>query len=332
MSRRKALITGITGQDGSYLAELLLDEGYEVHGTVRRVAMEDPSRRFWRIAHTLDRLSLHPASLESYGSLLEIVERVKPDECYHLAARSFVNYDFEDAVSTINTNVNGTLHLLTAIKAKAPDCRVYFAGTSEMFGNAPFSPQNEETPFNPRSPYGISKLAGFYLAKSFRQGQQLFVCNGICFNHESERRGYEYVTRKIVDGAARIKLGLADNLKLGNLDASRDWGYAPDYVRAMHEMIQGNAPTDYVVATGVSHTVRQFAAAAFARAGLDYRDFVSVDEGLIRSAEAHELRGDATRVREDLGWSPTVGFEDLVGIMFDAELRRVREASGGRRS
>jgi GDPmannose 4,6-dehydratase len=330
MPRRKALITGITGQDGSYLAELLLAEGYEVHGTVRRVAMEDPSRRFWRIAHILDRLNLHPASLESYGSLLQIVESVKPDECYHLAARSFVNYDFEDAVSTINTNVNGTLHLLTAIKAKAPECRVYFAGTSEMFGNAPFSPQNEETPFNPRSPYGISKVAGFYLAKSFREGQQLFVCNGICFNHESERRGYEYVTRKIVDGVARIKLGLAETLKLGNLDATRDWGYAPDYVRAMHKMIQGTAPADYVVATGVSHTVRQFAAATFSRAELDYRDFVSVDEGLIRSAEAHELRGDTTRVRRDLGWSPSVGFEDLVGIMFDAELRRVREASGER--
>jgi len=330
MPAGKALITGITGQDGSYLAELLLSEGTEVHGTVRRVAMEDPSRRFWRIGHILDRLSLHPASLESYASLLQIVERVRPDECYHLAAQSYVSYSFEDAVSTINTNVNGTLNLLSAIKEKAPYCRVYFAGTSEMFGNAPFSPQDEQTPFNPRSPYGISKVAGFYLAKSFRENQGLFVCNGICFNHESERRGYEYVTRKISDGVARIKLGLADGLRLGNLDASRDWGYAPDYVRAMHKMIRGASATDYVVATGVSHTVREFAVAAFARVGLDSTEFVTVDESLIRPAEAHELRGDAARIREELGWEPTVGFDDLVGIMVDEDLRRARQMPEGR--
>jgi GDPmannose 4,6-dehydratase len=318
----KALITGITGQDGSYLAELLLSRGYEVHGTVRRVALEDPPRRLWRINHILDRLRLHPASLESYASLLRVVEAVSPDECYHLAAQSYVSYSFEDAVSTINTNINGTLYLLSAVKEKAPDCRVYFAGTSEMFGNPQSSPQSEQTPFNPRSPYGISKVAGFYLARSFRQGEGMFVCNGICFNHESERRGFEYVTRKISDGVARIKLGLVDSLQLGNLDATRDWGYSPDYVRAMHKMLQTDAPNDYVVATGVSHTVRQFAEVAFGRVGLDYMDYVVVDDGLIRPGEEHELRGDATKIRNELGWQPTVGFHDLVGVMVDADLQR----------
>jgi len=247
---KKALITGITGQDGSYLAELLLEKGYEVHGLVRRVALEDPTHRLWRIKHILDRLILHSASLESYASIFNVVEKIKPDECYHLAAQSFVSYSFEDAFSTINTNINGTLFILSTIKEKAPDCRFYFAGSSEMFGKVKETPQNEDTPFYPRSPYGISKVAGFDLTRNFRESYDLFACNGMLFNHESPRRGFEFVTRKITSTVARIKQGLESELRLGNLEAKRDWGFAGDYVEAMWLMLQQDQPEDYVIATG----------------------------------------------------------------------------------
>jgi GDPmannose 4,6-dehydratase len=327
MAKRRALITGITGQDGSYLAELLVGEGYEVHGIVRRVAIEDPSRRLWRIRHILNQVTLHPASLESYASLLQVVEEVKPDECYHLAGQSFVSYSFEDAFSTIDSNINGTLYLLSAIKERAAHCRVYFAGSSEMFGNAPYSPQNERTPFNPRSPYGISKVAGFYLARSFREGYGLAVSSGICFNHESERRGYEYVTRKISNGVAMIKAGFAKELRLGNLSARRDWGYAPDYVRAMWLMLQSSLPSEYVIATGKSHSVQEFAETAFKGVGLDWHEFVVVDEALFRPAEVEELRGDASKIREELAWTPGVGFEELVKLMVDEDVKRVNQTA-----
>jgi GDPmannose 4,6-dehydratase len=219
---RKALITGIDGQDGSYLAELLLEKGYEVHGIVRRVALEDPEHHLWRMRHILNKLILHSASLESYASIFQVVEKVKPDECYHLAAQSFVTYSFEDEFSTFNTNVNGALYILSVIKQKAPKCKFYFAGSSEQFGLAKESPQNENTPFHPRSPYGISKAAGFYLTQNYREAYGLFTCNGIAFNHESPRRGFEFVSRKITHTAAKIKLGLEKELRLGNLEAKRD--------------------------------------------------------------------------------------------------------------
>ncbi|HYY42066.1 MAG TPA: GDP-mannose 4,6-dehydratase, partial [Pyrinomonadaceae bacterium] len=255
---KKALITGITGQDGSYLAELLLDAGYEVHGIVRRVAMEDPQRRFTRINHLLDRVTLHPASLESYASIFHIVSQHDFAECYHLAAQSFVAESFRDGFSTMNTNINGTHYLLAALRELRPDCRFYFAGSSEMFGKVAETPQIETTRFHPRSPYGISKVAGFDLTRNYREAYQMYAASGILFNHESPRRGHEFVTRKITATVARIKHGLADELRLGNLEARRDWGHAQDYVRAMHLMLQQTEADDYVVATGETHTVREF--------------------------------------------------------------------------
>lgn len=321
--KKKALITGITGQDGSYLAELLLSKNYEVHGIVRRVALEDPEHRMWRIYHILDRLSLHSATLESYPSIFKVVERVKPDECYHLAAQSSVPDSFEDEFSTINTNLNGTNYVLAALKEKAPDCRLYFAGSSEMFGLVKESPQNEDTPFHPRSPYGISKAAGFYLTQNYREGYGLFACSGILFNHESPRRGHEFVTRKITRHVAKIKLGLAKELPLGNLEARRDWGFAGDYVQAMWLMLQQDEPDDYVVATGNDHSVRDFLEAAFGCVGLKYENYVVIDESFYRPAEVHQLRGDYTKAERQLGWTPEVQFEELVEMMLKTDLEHL---------
>lgn len=321
---KRALITGITGQDGSYLSELLLDKGYEVHGIVRRVALEDPAHRLWRINHLLDRVTLHAATMESYASLFNVVEKVRPHECYHLAAQSFVSYSFEDAFSTINTNINGTLYMLSAVKEKAPDCRFYFAATSEMFGHARQTPQNEDTPFYPRSPYGISKVAGFDLIRNFRDSYDLFGCSGILFNHESPRRGFEFVTRKITSTAARIKLGLERELRLGNLDAKRDWGFAGDYVEAMWRMLQQDDPDDYVIATNETHAVQEFVELTFDYLGLDWKDHVVIDKRFYRPAEVHLLKGDYSKGREKLGWRPHVKFEELVRMMVDADLKLVR--------
>jgi|YNPNPStandDraft_1061719.scaffolds.fasta_scaffold72947_1 GDPmannose 4,6-dehydratase len=320
---RKALITGITGQDGSYLAEFLLEKGYEVHGIVRRVAIEDPEHRLWRIRHILDRVRLHPGSLESYASIFKVVDRVRPDECYHLSAQSFVSYSFEDEFSTINTNINGTHFVLAALKDAAPSCRFYFAASSEMFGNAGETPQNEATPFMPRSPYGISKVAGFHMTRNYREAHGLFALSGILFNHESPRRGLEFVTRKVTRSVAKIKAGLEVELRLGNLDAKRDWGYAGDYVRAMWLMLQQEGPEDFVIATGETHSVRDLVEVAFDHAGLDWRRHVVVDEELYRPAEIYELRGDASKARRMLGWEPTVGFEELVRMMVDADIRQL---------
>jgi len=255
---KKAFITGITGQDGSYLAEFLLNKGYQVHGMVRRVALEDPEHRLWRIRHILDKLTLHSASLESYASIFNVIDKIKPDECYHLAAQSFVSYSFEDEFSTINTNINGTHFVLSAIKQRAPKCKFYFAGSSEQFGLVKEVPQDEDTPFHPRSPYGISKVAGFDLTKNYREAYGIFALSGILFNHESPRRGFEFVTRKISHGVAEIKLGLAKKLYIGNLEAKRDWGFAGDYISAMWLMLQQDKPEDYVIATGDVHSVKQF--------------------------------------------------------------------------
>jgi len=317
---KKALITGITGQDGSYLAEYLLSLGYEVHGIVRRVALEDPQRRFSRIYHLLDQLSLHAGSLESYPSIFKVVSQHDFDECYHLAAQSFVAESFNDGFSTMNTNINGTHYVLAALQELRPKCRFYFAGSSEMFGKVSEVPQRETTPFHPRSPYGISKVAGFQLTTNYREAYGMFCLSGILFNHESPRRGFEFVTRKITSGVARIKLGLAKELSLGNLDAVRDWGHAADYVRAMHAMLQQPAPDDYVVATGTARSVREFCEKAFAQVGLDYHDYVRVDDRFKRPAEVETLVGDASKGRETLDWSPRYSFEDLVSEMVKSDL------------
>jgi GDPmannose 4,6-dehydratase len=321
MSTRKALITGITGQDGSYLAELLLAKGYEVHGIVRRVALEDHDNRLQRLAAVRDRVVLHAGSLESFPSLHQIVRRVQPDECYHLAAQSFVSYSFDDEFSTLNSNINGTHFILAAIKDAAPGCRFYFAGSSEMFGKVTEIPQVETTRFHPRSAYGISKVAGFDLTRNYREAYGLFTCNGILFNHESARRGHEFVTRKISSGAAAIAAGKIRELRLGNLDARRDWGHAPDYVVAMWLMLQQDQPDDYVISTGQTHAVRDFCQAAFACVGLDYQDYVVPDPTFYRPAEVDLLIGDSSKAHAELGWRSQTSFEDLVRIMVEADCR-----------
>jgi len=319
---KRALITGITGQDGSYLAELLLEKGYEVHGIVRRVAMEDPIRRFSRIQHLLPQLILHPASLESFASLFRVSSSVSFDECYHLAAQSFVAESFEDGFSTMNININGTHYLLAALKEANPTCRFYFAGSSEMFGRVREAPQRESTPFHPRSPYGISKAAGYYLTMNYREAYGLFGCSGILFNHESPRRGYEFVTRKITSAIAKIKAGKVHELRLGNLDARRDWGHAEDYVRAMWQMLQQEQPDDYVVATGESHSVREFCEIAFSVADLDWQEWVKIDPQFCRPAEVEDLRGDPTKAQRILKWQPTYDFKNLIRemVLTDLEL------------
>jgi GDPmannose 4,6-dehydratase len=324
---KRALITGITGQDGSYLAEHLLSEGYEVHGLVRRVALEDPERRTGRLAHLLDRVQLHAASLESYPSIFSVVSRVEFDECYHLAAQSFVAESFADGFSTMNTNINGTHYVLAALRELRPRCRFYFAGSSEMFGKVREVPQRETTPFHPRSPYGISKVAGFELTRNYREAYGMFCCSGILFNHEGPRRGFEFVTRKITSTVAKIKAGLASELRLGNLDAKRDWGHAADYVKAMYLMLQQKEPDDYVVATGETHSVREFCETAFAEVGLDYRDHVRVDERFQRPAEVDLLVGDSEKARRVLGWSPHYTFAELVKEMVRSDMKAVAKSS-----
>jgi GDPmannose 4,6-dehydratase len=323
--KQKALITGITGQDGSYLAEHLLNLGYEVHGIVRRVALENPERRFTRIGHVLDRVTLHPASLESYPSIFQIFSRHKYDECYHLAAQSFVAESFADGFSTMNTNINGTHYVLAALRELNPKCKFYFAGSSEMFGKVREVPQRESTPFYPRSPYGISKVAGYELTRNYREAYDMFCCSGILFNHEGPRRGHEFVTRKITSTAARIKLGLASELRLGNLEAKRDWGHSADYVRAMHEMLQQPEPDDYVISTGEAHTVAEFCDLAFSELGLDYREFVKVDEQFYRPAEVELLIGDSTKARTVLNWEPHYTFQQLVKEMVISDLEAVKK-------
>ncbi|HZT30488.1 MAG TPA: GDP-mannose 4,6-dehydratase [Bryobacteraceae bacterium] len=320
----RALITGITGQDGSYLAELLLSKGYEVHGIVRRVALEDAEHRLSRIQAIRSRLVLHAASLESYASLHQVVAETAPDECYHLAAQSFVSYSFDDEFSTLNANVNGTHYLLATLKNLVPRCRFYFAGSSEMFGNAREVPQHEGVAFHPRSPYGISKVAGFHLTRNYREVYGLKASSGILFNHESPRRGFEFVTHKITAGVARILAGQSDELLLGNLEAKRDWGHAREYVEAMWLMLQQPEPDDYVVATGETHSVREFAELAFAYAGLDYRRYVRADPNLYRPAEVNVLQGDPSKARARLGWAARIRFPELVREMLEADCRSLQ--------
>jgi GDPmannose 4,6-dehydratase len=325
MSKKKALITGITGQDGSYLAEHLLDQGYEVHGIVRRVALEDQKHRMWRIKDILERVTLHSGSLESYPSLFKIVAEIKPDECYHLAAQSFVTYSFEDEFSTLNTNVNGTHYVLSSIQSIVPECRFYFAASSEMFGRAQEVPQKETTRFHPRSAYGISKVAGFDLTRNYREAYGMFAVSGILFNHESPRRGFEFVTRKITSAAAQIKLGLLDKLYLGNLEAKRDWGHAREYVKAMHAMLKQEKADDYVIGTGETHSVREFVSLAFGLLDLDYEKYVEIDQKFYRPAEVDLLIADPAKAKKELGWDYKITFEDLVGEMVRTDYDLLRE-------
>jgi GDPmannose 4,6-dehydratase len=318
---KRALITGITGQDGSYLAELLVSKGYEVHGTVRRVALEDPAHRLARLRVVRDRITLHAASVESFASVFKIVSEIAPDECYHLAAQSFVSYSFDDEFSTFNTNINGTHFVLGALRQLVPSCRFYFAGSSEMFGKAAEVPQTESTPFHPRSTYGISKVAGYELTRNYREAYRAFAVNGILFNHESPRRGFEFVTRKITSGIARIVSGEATHLALGNLEARRDWGHAKEYVDAMWRMLQQDQPDDYVIATGETHSVREFCEAAFGEVNLDYHDHVIQDERFFRPAEVELLVGSAAKARRVLEWEARITFSQLVREMVRSDLR-----------
>lgn len=327
--KRRALITGITGQDGSYLAELLLEKGYEVHGIVRRVALEDPGHRMYRLRHLLNDIQLHAASLESYPSLFKVFAKLRPSETYHLAAQSFVSYSFEDEFSTLNTNISGTHYVLSAIKEACPECRFYFAASSEMFGKVREVPQTEMTPFHPRSAYGISKVAGFELTRNYREAYGLHATNGMLYNHESPRRGFEFVTRKITHHVARIHLGLASELRLGNLEAQRDWGHAKDYVEAMWLMLQQQEPDDYVVAMGETHSVREFCELAFKVVNLDYRDYVVVDPSFFRPAEVDLLLGDPSKAKARLGWSPRYSFEQLVQEMVERDLEEARRDPNG---
>ena len=322
--KKVALITGITGQDGSYLAELLLSKGYEVHGIVRRVALEDETHRLWRIREILKDINLHAGSLESYASLFNIILRIKPSEIYHLAAQSYVGYSFEDEFSTLNININGTHYLLSAVKEfAASKVKFYFAGSSEMFGKVKAIPQNENTIFNPRSAYGISKVTGYYLVKNYREAYKLHASNGILFNHESPRRGFEFVTRKISHAAARIKKGSKKKLKLGNINAKRDWGHAKDYVEAMWLMLQKDNPEDYVIGTGKEHSVEDFAKKAFAHVGLNYKDHIVIDKQLMRPAEVDTLLADYTKAKKNLNWEPKISFDDLVAAMVENDLKNI---------
>ena len=328
--KRKALITGITGQDGSYLAEFLLENDYEVHCIVRRVALEDPEHRMWRIRHLINDITLHSASLESFASIFKVFSSVKPDECYHLAAQSFVSYSFEDEFSTFNININGTHYVLAAIKELCPKCKFYFAGSSEMFGNVQEIPQTESTPFCPRSPYGISKLAGFQLTRNYREAYNLFALSGILYNHESPRRGFEFVTRKITSHVAKIKLGKTNKLRLGNLEAKRDWGHARDYVKAMWLMLQQPIADDYVISTGETHSVREFCDLSFRIVGLNYKDYIIVDPIFYRPAEVDILLGDSSKAKNILGWQPTTTFQQIIEEMveYDLELEKNRNYEG----
>jgi GDPmannose 4,6-dehydratase len=321
--KRRALITGITGQDGSYLAEFLLEQGYEVTGVVRRSS----SPNLWRVEHLLDRITLKPADLLDQLSLMRLIQEVKPHELYNLAAMSFVPASWDQPLLTGEYNAQGVTRMLEAVRHVDPSIRIYQASSSEMYGRVREVPQTELTPFYPRSPYGVSKVFGHYITVNYRESYDLFAVSGILFNHESPRRGLEFVTRKVTDGAARIKLGLAAHLGLGNLDACRDWGFAGDYVRAMWMMLQQERADDYVIATGVTHSVRQLVEIAFGHAGLDWTKCVRIDPAFLRPAEVDHLIGDCSKARRVLGWTPSVTFEQLIAMMVDADVARLSGAA-----
>jgi len=322
--KKKALITGISGQDGYYLTQLLLKKNYEVHGVVRRVALEDPDHRLWRIKKILNKIKLHVGSLESYASIVKIINSIKPDEIYHLAAQSFVGDSFVDEFSTMNSNINGTHYILSAVREFSPKSKFYFAGSSEMFGKVKNIPQNENTPFHPRSPYGISKVTGFDLTRNYRESYNLYCCSGILFNHESPKRGYEFVTRKISLGVAKIKCGLEKYIYLGNISAKRDWGHASDYVVAMWLMLQQKKPSDFVIGTGKNHSVKDFVKIAFKTVGLDYKKYIKIDKKLYRPAEVQTLLSDYSKAKKILKWKPTIVFNQLVKEMVQKDLENLK--------
>ncbi len=319
--KKRAIITGITGQDGSYLAELLLEQGYDVTGVIRRSSAPN----FWRIQHLLDRITLRPGDLLDQLSLTKIIQEVRPHEFYNLAAMSFVPASWDQPMLTGEFNSQGVTRVLEAVRQVDPSIRIYQASSSEMYGRVREVPQTELTPFYPRSPYGVSKVFGHYITVNYRESYNMFAVSGILFNHESPRRGLEFVTKKVTDGVARIKLGLADTLALGNLDAKRDWGFAGDYVRAMWLMLQQDQPDDYVIATGVTHTVQQLVQEAFGHAGLDWQKHVKTDPAFLRPAEVDLLIGDASKARTALGWEPKVDFRQLVAMMVDADVARLSQ-------
>ena len=323
--RKRAIITGITGQDGSYLAELLLEQGYEVTGMVRRSSTPD----LWRVQHILDRITLRPADLLDQLSLLRLIQDVRPHEFYNLAAMSFVPASWDQPLLTGDFNAMGVTRLLEAVRQVDPGIKIYQASSSEMYGRVREVPQTEMTPFYPRSPYGVSKVFGHYITVNYRESYGLFAVSGILFNHESPRRGVEFVTRKVTDGVARIKLGLADHLALGNLDAMRDWGFAGDYVRAMWLMLQQPHADDYVIATGISHSVKDLVEVAFGHAGLEWKKYVRTDPALLRPAEVDHLIGDAGKAKRVLGWQPKMTFEGLIQMMVDEDLRRLSQPHPG---
>jgi GDPmannose 4,6-dehydratase len=318
MASRRALITGITGQDGSYLAELLLDEGYEVFGLTRRLSASN----YWRIQHILDRVTLIPGDLLDQLSLIRALERAQPQEVYNLAAMSFVPASWDQPMLTGEFNSQGVTRVLEAVRVVDPKIRIYQASSSEMYGKVREIPQTETTPFYPRSPYGVSKVFAHYITVNYRESYDLFAVSGILFNHESPRRGLEFVTRKVTDGVAKIKAGLTQELRLGNLDAQRDWGFAGDYVRAMWLMLQQDEADDYVIATGESHSVKELVEIAFGHAGLNWEQHVVIDPAFLRPAEVDHLIGDASKAKAQLGWSPSVDFAGLVTMMVDADLKR----------
>jgi len=323
--KKVALITGITGQDGSYLAELLLEKGYEIHGIVRRVALEEETQRLWRLRKILNDVTLHAGSLESYARIFNIVRKIKPDEIYHLGAQSYIGYSFEDEFSTFSMNINGTHYILSALKEfTEKNIKFYFAASSEMFGKVKETPQTENTPFYPRSSYAISKVTGFHLVKNYREAYKVHASNGILFNHESPRRGFEFVTRKISHGVANIKKGLQKNIKLGNIEAKRDWGHAKDYVNAMWMMLQQDEGGDYVVGTGKQHSVKDFAKKAFAHVGLNYKDYIVIDQKLMRPAEVDTLLADYSKAKKILNWEPKISFDDLVASMVDNDMESIK--------
>ena len=322
---KKALITGISGQDGSYLSEFLISKKYEVHGIIRRVALEDETHRLWRLRNIRDGILLHSGSLESFPSLAKIINKVQPDEIYHLAAQSYVANSFEDEFSTLNTNINGTHHMLASMKEFSPKSKFYFAGSSEMFGKTAETPQNENTKFHPRSAYGISKVAGFELTRNYREAYNFFASTGILFNHESPRRGFEFVTRKISFAVAKIKNNLQKELRLGNIKAMRDWGHAKDYVEAMWLMLQKKTPSDYVIGTGEQHSVEEFLNIAFKHVGLNFKDYIKIDQKFFRPAEVETLLADPAKSKKELGWEPKIKFENLVKEMVETDLKNIKD-------
>jgi GDPmannose 4,6-dehydratase len=325
---QRALITGISGQDGSYLAELLLEKGYEVHAIVRRAS----TTNYWRIEHLLDRIHLHPGDLLDQLSLIKVIDAVRPRELYNLAAMSFVPASWDQPMLTGEFNAQGVTRVLEAVRQVDTGIRIYQASSSEMFGKVREVPQTELTPFYPRSPYGVSKVYGHYITVNYRESYNLFAVSGILFNHESPRRGLEFVTRKVTDGVARIKLGLADSLALGNLDAQRDWGFAGDYVRAMWLMLQQDEADDFVIATGESHSVRELVEVAFGHAGLDWEGYVKLDPRFLRPAEVDHLIGSPAKAQRVLGWQPEVDFKALVTMMVDADIKRLKNTPAPVRS